>query len=136
LRDAIAERSDDLVETVSRESGKPRPEALLQEVIALLDLTTWYCKSAPEALAPERVHLHLMKHRASVVHYVPRGVVGVVSGDAWPLAFPMGCVVEALLAGNACVVKPSDAAPLAMMEAKRIYDSTGLPEDLFALVVG
>ena len=48
----------------------------------------------------------------------------------------MGSVVEALVAGNACVVKPSEVTPLVLLEAKKIYDSTGLPEDLFAVVIG
>jgi succinate-semialdehyde dehydrogenase/glutarate-semialdehyde dehydrogenase len=136
LRDALAEHAEDLVEMVSRECGKPRHEALLHEVTTLLDLTSWYCKHAARALAPERVSLHLMKHRASEVHYVPRGVVGVISPWNFPLVIPMGSVVGALLAGNACVVKPSEVTPLVMLEAKKIYDSTGLPEDLFAVVVG
>jgi succinate-semialdehyde dehydrogenase/glutarate-semialdehyde dehydrogenase len=136
LRDAIAERAEDLVEVVSRECGKPRHEALVHEVTTLLDLTGWVCKAAPAALAPERATLHLMKHRGSEVRYAPRGVVGVISPWNFPLVIPMGSVVEALVAGNACVVKPSEVTPLVMLEAKKIYDSTGLPEDLFAVVIG
>ncbi len=136
LRDAFAERAEDLVEVVSRECGKPRHEALVHEVTTLLDLVGWVCKHAPEALATERIPLHLMKHRVSEVHHVPRGVVGVISPWNFPLIIPMGSVISALVAGNACVVKPSEVTPLVMLEAKKIYDSTGLPEDLFAVVVG
>jgi succinate-semialdehyde dehydrogenase/glutarate-semialdehyde dehydrogenase len=136
LRDAIAERAEDLVEAVSRECGKPRHEALVHEVTTLLDTIGWICKAAPAALAPERASLHLMKHRGSEVRYVPRGVVGVISPWNFPLIIPMGSVVEALVAGNACVVKPSEVTPLVMLEAKKIYDSTGLPEDLFSVVIG
>jgi acyl-CoA reductase-like NAD-dependent aldehyde dehydrogenase len=136
LRDALAERAEDLVECLSRECGKPRHEALLHEVAALLSVVTWCCKNASRALAPERVRPHLMKHRAGVVRFVPRGVVGVVSPSHWPLVIPMTSVVEALVTGNGCVVKPSEAAPLAMLEAKKIYDSTGLPEDLLGVVLG
>src|SRR5450432_2806847 len=136
LRDALADRAEDLVQAVSRECGKPRHEALLHEVTTLLDLLGWVCKHAPAALAPERLALHLMKHRSSEVHRVPRGVVGVISPWNFPLVIPMGSVVAALVAGNACVVKPSEVAPLAMLEVKKIYDSTGLPEDLLAVVVG
>src|SRR5580704_17938231 len=93
LRDALAERAEDLVEVVSRECGKPRHEALVQEVTTLLDRVGWVCKHAPEALATERVPLHLMKHRTSEVHHVPRGVVGVVSPWNFPLIIPMGSVI-------------------------------------------
>ena len=136
LRDAFAERAEDLVEILSRECGKPRHEALMHEVAALIDQTGWLCKHAPAALAPETLSLHLMKHRGSQVRFEPRGVVGVVSPWNFPLVIPMGSVIEALIAGNACVVKPSEVTPLVLLEAKKIYDSTGLPEDLFGVVIG
>ena len=90
LRDAIAERAEDLVEVVSRECGKPRHEALVHEVTTLLDLIGWVCKHAPEALAPERMPLHLMKHRASEVRFVPRGVVGRHLAVELPARHPDG----------------------------------------------
>lgn len=136
LRDALAEHAEDLVEIVSRECGKPRHEALVHEVATLLDHAGWLCKHAPAALAPQKLPAHLMKHRASVVRFEPRGVVGIISPWNFPLVIPMGGVLEALVAGNACVVKPSEATPLTLIEAKKIYDSTGLPEDLFGVVVG
>jgi succinate-semialdehyde dehydrogenase/glutarate-semialdehyde dehydrogenase len=136
LRDALADRTDELVETLTRECGKPRHEALVHEVTTLLDLVAWFCKHAPEILATQHLSLHLMKHRASEVHFVPHGVVGVLSPWNFPLVIPMGSLVEALLAGNACVVKPSEVAPLIALKAKEIFDSTGLPEDLFGLVIG
>jgi acyl-CoA reductase-like NAD-dependent aldehyde dehydrogenase len=136
LRDAIAGRADELVETLARECGKPRHEALLHEVTALLDAIGWCAKHAPRILASQPVTLHLMRHRKSEVHFVPRGVVGVVSPWNFPLIIPMGSVVEALVAGNACVVKPSEITPLVALKAKEIYDSTGLPEDLFGVVIG
>jgi succinate-semialdehyde dehydrogenase/glutarate-semialdehyde dehydrogenase len=136
LRDALTERAEDLVEIVSRECGKPRHEALVHELMTLLHILTWYCKEAPAVLAPERIKLALMKHRGSEVHYTPRGVIGVISPGNYPLVIPMGTVVVALLSGNACVVKPSELTPLSLVLAKKTYDSTGLPEDLFGVVVG
>jgi acyl-CoA reductase-like NAD-dependent aldehyde dehydrogenase len=136
LRDALADRADELVETLARECGKPRHEALVQELMPLLDLVAWFSSHAPDTLAPQHLTLHLMKHRTSEVHFVPRGVVGVVAPWNFPLIIPMGSVVEALLAGNACVLKPSEVTPLIALKAKEIYDSTGLPEDLFGVVIG
>jgi acyl-CoA reductase-like NAD-dependent aldehyde dehydrogenase len=136
LRDTLAERSDELVDLLALECGKPRHEALLHEVTTLLDLAGWAAAHAPAALAPEVKKLHLMKHRTGEVHRVPRGVVGVISPWNFPLVIPMGTVIEALVAGNACVVKPSEVTPLVLLKAKEIYDSTGLPEDLFGVVVG
>jgi acyl-CoA reductase-like NAD-dependent aldehyde dehydrogenase len=136
LRDALAARADELVDVLTLECGKPRHEALVHEVTTLLDLAAWAAESAPAALAPERKKLHLMKHRTGEVHHVPRGVIGVISPWNFPLVLPMSTVIEALVTGNACVVKPSEVTPLALAKAKEIYDSTGLPEDLFGLVFG
>ena len=41
LRDALAERADELVDLLALECGKPRHEALLHEVTTLLDLAGW-----------------------------------------------------------------------------------------------
>ena len=118
-----------------RECGKPRHEALVHEVTTLLDLTGWLCKHAPHALMPERVALHLIE--APVERGAPRPARRRRRAVAveLPARHPHGgSVLASLVAGNACVVKPSEVTPLVMLEAKRIYDSTGLPEDLFAVV--
>jgi succinate-semialdehyde dehydrogenase/glutarate-semialdehyde dehydrogenase len=136
FRDALVDRAEEVVEIVSRECGKPRHEALVHEVMMIADLTTYYCKHAPRILAPQEIPLHLLKHRKSYVHYAPRGVIGVISPWNFPFTIPMGDVIAALITGSAAVVKPSEVTPLTLKKAKEIYDSTGLPEDLFGVVYG
>ncbi|HVH47855.1 MAG TPA: aldehyde dehydrogenase family protein [Labilithrix sp.] len=136
FRDALVDRAEELVDVVSRESGKPRAEALVHEVSIAVDLLTYYCKNAARILTPREIPLHLMKHKKSVVHYVPRGVVGVISPWNFPLLIPMAEVSAALVTGSAVVVKPSEVTPLVMQKAKEIFDATGLPEDLFGVVQG
>jgi acyl-CoA reductase-like NAD-dependent aldehyde dehydrogenase len=136
LRHALAEHMDELVAAVSLECGKPRQEALVHEVTTLLDFAAWVTANAPGVLAPAIKKAHLLKHRTGEVRHVPRGVIGVISPWNFPLLIPMATVIEALVTGNACVVKPSEVTPLVLLQAKAIYDSTGLPEDLFAVVLG
>ncbi len=136
LRDAIADHADELVDLLTLECGKPRHESLIHEVTVLLDHAGWVADHAPAALAPEPTKPHLIKHRSGEVHHVPRGVIGVISPWNFPLVIPMGTVFEALASGNACVVKPSEVTPMVLLKVKEIYDSTGLPEDLFGLVNG
>ncbi len=136
FRDALVDRADELVDLLSRETGKPRHEALLHEVMTIADLATYYCKNAEKILAPEEISFHLLVHRKAKVHFVPRGVVGVISPWNFPFCIPMGDVLAALITGSAVVVKPSEVTPLIMLKAKEIFDSTGLPQDLFGVVVG
>lgn len=136
FRDAIVDRADEIVEIVVKECGKPRHEALMHEVMLVADLATYYCRHAARILSPREISLHLFVHRKSVVRYAPRGVVGIISPWNFPFSIPMGDVLAALVTGSAAVVKPSELTPLTMMKAKEIYDSTGLPEDLFGVVNG
>ncbi|MBX3192739.1 MAG: aldehyde dehydrogenase family protein [Labilithrix sp.] len=135
LRDALVERAEEIIDVVSRECGKPQPDALT-EVTVTADILTYYCKNAPSILAPRDIGLHLLKHKKSTVHYVPRGVVGVIAPWNFPFLIPMGDVAAALVAGNAVVLKPSEVTPLTMQKTKEIFDATGLPEDLFTVVYG
>ena len=136
FRNAIVDRADELVELLSRETGKPRHEALVAEVIAVADLAGFFAARAEKILAPKTIDLHLMKYRRSYLHYVPRGVVGVISPWNFPFSLSMGDAICALIAGNAVVVKPSEVAPLILQKTKEIWDATGLPEDLFQVVQG
>ncbi len=136
FRDAIVDRADEIVDLISRECGKPKHEALLHEIMVVADLTTYFAKVAPTVLAPREVPLHMFKHRKSWIHYMPRGVVGVISPWNFPFQLPLRDVVTALIAGNAAVLKPSEVTPLIALKAKEVWDGAGLPEDLFQVVTG
>ncbi len=135
-KDAIVERSDEIVDLLARECGKPKHEALAHEVLVVADIAAYFCKHAPRSLAPREVPLHLMMHRKAVLHYVPRGVVGVISPWNFPFQLPLRDIVMALIAGNAAVLKPSEVTPLIALKAKQIWDEAGLPPDLFQVVTG
>ncbi|MBX3230955.1 MAG: aldehyde dehydrogenase family protein [Labilithrix sp.] len=136
FRDALVERASEVVDVISRECGKPRPEALAHEVMLAVDQLTYYCNNAAKILAPRELPLHLLKHKKSTLHYVPRGVVGIISPWNFPFVIPMADVFAALVTGSAAVVKPSEVTPLSVQKAKEIFDATGLPEDLFGVVHG
>ena len=136
FRDQVVRRAPELCELIAREGGKTRAEALSMEVMLIADLATYFIKRAPKILAPETIPLHLLKNRGSYVHYVPRGVVGIIAPWNFPFSIPVGEAVMALLAGNGVVVKPSDVTPLIALKAKELYDAAGLPPDLFQVVTG
>jgi len=135
-RNAIVERAEELVDLEVRETGKTRHEALISEVFVVADVATYYAKNAEKLLAPKKIDMVRMKHRRSYVHYVPRGVVAVISPWNFPIVLTMSDAITALVAGNAVVVKPSEITPLCVQKCKEIWDATGLPEDLFQIVHG
>lgn len=136
FRKAIAHAADELALLLAKENGKPRQEALFTEVLPLVDLCWYYGRRAPRLLKPQRIRLHLVVWRRSIVEYRPRGVVGIISPWNYPLSIPFGESVMALLAGNAVVLKPSEWTPLIARRVKELWDASGLDPDLLQVVYG
>ena len=136
FRDRLRDRADELAELLSKECGKPRFEALVHEIVTIVDLAGYFMQRAPEILAPRKIPLHLTKHRGSYVHYAPRGVVGVISPWNFPLTIPTGELIMALLAGNAVVHKPSEVTPLIADRTRELFLDAGLPADLYQVIHG
>lgn len=134
--EVLMARADEVIELISKEGGKTRQEALGMEVMVVADLVRYFAKHAPEMLADEPVPLHLLKHRGSYLHFVPRGVIGIIAPWNFPFSIPMGEALMAVIAGNGVVLKPSEITPLIALKAKELFDASGLPADLLQVVTG
>ncbi|MSP17378.1 MAG: aldehyde dehydrogenase family protein [Myxococcales bacterium] len=136
FRDEIINRAEEVIDCIVREGGKTRLEALNMEVLVAVDLADYFAKRAEKLLAPHPIPLHLLKTKKSYLHYVPRGVIGIISPWNFPFSIPLGETIMGLLAGNAVVLKPSEMTPLTALKAKELFDACGLPRDLFQVVTG
>lgn len=136
FRDELLKQADSLAFLISQETGKPQLESLIMEVVVVIDLASYFIKRAAKILQPQKIKLHLLKNKASYIHYQARGVVGILSPWNFPMGIPIGQVFMALIAGNAVILKPSEKTPKIALKIKEIYDKTGLPKDLFSVVLG
>ncbi len=134
--DVLMARSEEVIDLIVAEVGKTRLEALGTEVVIVANLVRYFAKRAPEILAHKPIPLHLLRHRASYLHYVPRGVVGIIAPWNFPFSIPIGESLMALLAGNAVVLKPSEVTPLIALKAQELMLAAGIPADLFAVATG
>jgi acyl-CoA reductase-like NAD-dependent aldehyde dehydrogenase len=134
----LAERQEAFVDVVVRESGKPRNEARMMEIFAGCDALHYWAKRAPRLLRPERRRLHgllRLAKRLEIV-YRPLGVVGVIS--PWNGPFILGLVpsAQALLAGNAVLLKPSEVTPHSGALVGELFEAAGLPEGVLQVLFG
>ena len=134
--EVVMARAEEMIEILVREGGKTRLEALGMELVVVADLVRYFAKHAPEILAPVPIPLHLLKHRASYLHFVPRGVIGIIAPWNFPFSIPIGETMMSLIAGNGVVLKPSEVTPLVALKAKELYLAAELPPDLFQVVTG
>jgi acyl-CoA reductase-like NAD-dependent aldehyde dehydrogenase len=129
-------RMDDIVETVSAETGKPHVEALSHDVLPTLLTIRYLARIAPKALRTEKVGRLIapILGFTSTIEWRPFGVVGCISPWNYPVFLSFISVVPALLAGNSVVLKPSEVTPAS---GELIREVLGvLPEGVAGVVQG
>lgn len=131
-------KKSDVARLVTREAGKPYVEALLTEVVVVLDTARFLKNNAYRRLRPESVpHGSLaMKAKSGRLLREPYGVIGVISPWNYPFSTPASEVLGALVAGNAVVLKPSEFTSLCALELQSLLHAAGVPKDVFQVIVG
>ena len=136
LREVIINRVDEISELIAKENGKPRFEAMANEIIPSVDLISFFAKRGPRALRDHKIPMVLMKHRSSRIQYWPLGVVAIISPWNYPFLLPMGEIVMALIAGNSVVFKPSEVTPLIGLKIQELFEEAGFPDGVMQTIVG
>jgi acyl-CoA reductase-like NAD-dependent aldehyde dehydrogenase len=131
-------RKSEIAAAITREVGKPLVEALVTEVLVVLDAARFLIDKAWGLLRDEPVpHGNLVtKLKRGWLVREPHGVIGIISPWNYPFSIPATETLAALVAGNAVVLKPSELTPLVALELASLLHSAGVPEDVFRVVVG
>jgi acyl-CoA reductase-like NAD-dependent aldehyde dehydrogenase len=128
----------DIARRITQEAGKPLVEALLTEVLVVLDATRFLIENAFAILREEKLtHGNLaMKTKSGRILREPYGVVGIISPWNYPFSIPATEALAALVAGNAVVLKPSELTPLIALELQALLREAGVPDDIFQALPG
>lgn len=121
-----------LVDTVSRESGKTpvEAEAGLQKGIEIID----FAASVPNLDALESLEVS-----QGVLCQFRRESLGVVAGVTpfnFPAMVPLWMIPLALVTGNAFILKPSEKVPLTAQLLGELLCQAGVPAGIFSVVNG
>ena len=106
------------------------------ELFAGCDAMHYYSGRAPSVLADRKVRLHLLRMKAAKIVYRPHGVVAVISPWNGPLILSLNPTVQAVLAGNAVLLKPSEGTPEAGRITEEIFQAAGFPDGLVQPLLG
>ena len=138
LLDQFVTRQDEIIDAVIRETGKARTEAIGMEVFACCDAITYYAKRAEKFLAPEQRPIHgvLGFAKKLTLVYKPLGVVGLITPWNGPVVLAANPLVQAIVAGNAVLHKPSEVTPFSALLLKRFTEDAGWPADLYQVLQG
>ncbi len=134
----LNERRDDVASLICREAGKPVVEALVTEILVVLDAAGFCIRNAHQFLREKRLpHGNpVMKMKRGKLVREPFGVIGIISPWNYPFSIPAVETLAALVTGNAVVLKPSESTPLIALELQRLLVAAGLNSDLMQVVIG
>lgn len=129
FRRLLAARADRLAEMIVQETGKSLDKALMADIGVLLTHCAWNERHARKLLGPRRpgwgswmqLGTSLTETRA------PLGRVAIIATWNYPVQLLGIQLVQALLAGNEVIVKPSEHAPRTQAALLEFAVEAGLP---------
>jgi acyl-CoA reductase-like NAD-dependent aldehyde dehydrogenase len=136
IRYRVYEMQDEIVETVSAECGKPRNEALINDVYPTIQMLFYLERNLAKFLKPEHPGRgwDLFTGMKTRVDWRPFGVVGCITPWNYPITNCFLAVAPPLFAGNTVVIKPSEVTPACGELVRRILEP--LPSGVATVVQG
>jgi len=128
---AVLEHADELADTITREMGKPRADAL-REVRGWAGAAEAVMEEVGRALAPEVLAAEGSETR---VEREALGVVAAITPWNFPVGMPLEILLPALATGNAVVFKPSEHVPLTGARLAELL-AQHLPDGVLTTVQG
>lgn len=132
LRDLMMREYDALAWLITHENGKVLAEARA-EVDKTIECIEFGC-SLPNMGSGEQ--LEVSRGVTCQVVHEPLGVVAGVTPFNFPIMVPMWMLPQAIIGGNAFILKPSEQVPLGAVRLAELFEQAGLPKGVFNLVHG
>ncbi|QHS10157.1 aldehyde dehydrogenase family protein [Sinimarinibacterium sp. NLF-5-8] len=137
---SVLERTDEICESVVQSSGKTWENALLGEVMTVCAKLRWVIDNGERHLKSEKVGSGILPHKRGRIDYVPLGVVACIVPWNYPFQNIFGSVAAPLMAGNAVIIKPSEAVAWSSALFQSLLDealqSEGFSADTVQIVDG
>ncbi len=113
VQNYIRDNRQRIVDQICEETGKTRNDALVSEIIGVLDNLEWNIKHAPRLLKDSKVStpVSLLGKKSRIFHE-PYGVILKIAPWNYPLHIALTFTMGGFLAGNAMIIKPSELTPL------------------------
>ncbi|HEY3339614.1 MAG TPA: succinic semialdehyde dehydrogenase [Propionicimonas sp.] len=135
LAGLILDNRDRILDVIQAESGKARLSAF-EEVMDAARAVRVFAGSAPGLLRARRRGGAIPLLTKTIEHHRPVGVVGIINPWNYPFNLPASDGAQALLAGNAVVLKPDSQTPFTALLLADLLAEAGLPAGLFQVLPG
>lgn len=133
VADLLRERMDHIAAIITKEMGKPLPEAKGEMSLAI-DYLEWYAEEG-RRIYGETIPASTENKRLMVIQQ-PVGVVGAITPWNFPIAMITRKLAPALAAGCTFILKPASATPLTAIEVIKACHDAGIPKGVVNLLHG
>ncbi|KAJ7180375.1 aldehyde dehydrogenase [Mycena crocata] len=132
LARALEQRIPELAEIETLQTGRSIREmkAQLTRLPEWIDYYAALLRTTQAFVAPTQGKL------INYVHRVPLGVVAQITPFNHPLLIAVKKIAPALAAGNSVIVKPSELAPISVLEFARMAETAGVPSGVLSVLPG
>ncbi|MGH3657201.1 MAG: aldehyde dehydrogenase family protein, partial [Micromonosporaceae bacterium] len=128
----VEANAESLARLVTREIGKPYPEALgeVREIIDTCDFFLGEGRRLYGQTVPSE-----MPDKQLFTYRNPVGVAAIVTAGNFPVAVPSWYLIPALLGGNAVVWKPAEYSSAIALALYQLFSRAGIPAGALNLVL-
>lgn len=138
LRGLLARHGMELALNVTQDFGRTADEVLATDVLPTADACRFLEQNASRVLRPQHLSnqarpLWLFGSRETI-HRRPHGIVAIIGTWNYPIFLNMVQILQALVAGNAVLWKPSEVVPATSRRIKELFDEAGFPKDLLIML--
>ena len=133
---AVAFHAMEMAQQISDEIGKPIEEAYVSELLPVIAAIRWHRKRARAILKTRRMggKPWWMMGRSVRVSRVPLGRVLIIATWNYPVGLLGIQLLQAIVAGNTVVVKPSERSPRSQALLLDIAQACGLPDGVLQVI--
>ena len=132
----LIERQEDYLKILISDTGRTEMETRFMEILATCDVMNFYGRRAHKILKDDRPGLHLLRTKRASIAYRPMGVVAVISPWNGPFILSINPTIQAVLAGNAVLIKPSEVTPWSASLVQTLFEDAGFPKGLVQVLLG
>ncbi len=137
LHAAFLDHSEEIVQALALDCGRPAGEAWTAEIVANHELFQFWLGNIDDLLMATPVQLNPINYpgKRGAVRLEPLGVIGLITPWNLPVAIPLRAIIPAILAGNTVVWKASEHSPRTAALLAKLCDAQ-LPTGVVTLLQG
>lgn len=136
IKSGMKAHEEELYAALKEDLGKSKPEAYMCEIGLTYSEITYMLKHIRSFAGEKRVRTPLAQYVSrSYVKPVPYGTVLIMSPWNYPLLLTLEPLVDAIAAGNTCILKPSAYSPATSAVLEKIIHEC-FSEEYVAIVTG